>query len=62
LKPEVLKGATMAVDVDAASLTPQEREVLKQFTRGGGTYSPLRRAGMKARRGKKIRLRSMRKN
>jgi hypothetical protein len=37
LKAEVLKGATMAVDVDAASLTPQEREVLKQFTRAGGT-------------------------
>ena len=37
LKPEVLKGATIAVDEDAASLTPQEREVLKQFTRAGGT-------------------------
>ena len=37
LKADVLKGATMAVDVDAASLTPQEREVLKQFTRSGGT-------------------------
>ncbi|PYT31335.1 MAG: hypothetical protein DMG58_12460 [Acidobacteria bacterium] len=27
----------MAVDVDAASLTPQQREVLKAFTRSGGT-------------------------
>jgi hypothetical protein len=37
LKPEVLAGASMAVDVDAASLTPEQREVLKTFTRSGGT-------------------------
>ena len=32
-----LQGVTMAVDLDPASLTPQEREVLKNFTRAGGT-------------------------
>lgn len=32
-----LQGATMAVNLDPASLTPQEREVLKNFTRAGGT-------------------------
>src|SRR5207249_3159809 len=37
LRPEALAGAFMAVDVDAASLTPQQREVLKAFTRSGGT-------------------------
>jgi hypothetical protein len=37
LRPEALAGASMAVDVDAASLTPQQREVLKAFTRAGGT-------------------------
>jgi len=37
LQPETLAGASMAVDVDAASLTPQQREVLKAFTRSGGT-------------------------
>lgn len=37
LRPEMLTGATMAVDVDAQSLTPEQREVLKAFTRAGGT-------------------------
>src|SRR5579864_1653289 len=37
LRPEMLSGATMAVDVDAASLTPAQRDVLKAFTRAGGT-------------------------
>ena len=37
LRPETLAGASMAVDVDAASLTPEQREVLKAFTRAGGT-------------------------
>ena len=37
LKPEELAGASMAVDVDAASLTPEQRDVLKTFTRAGGT-------------------------
>lgn len=32
-----LQGATMAVNLDPASLTPQERDVLKNFTRAGGT-------------------------
>ena len=37
LRPEMLSGATMAVDVDAASLTPAQRDVLQAFTRAGGT-------------------------
>jgi hypothetical protein len=37
LTPEALAGATMAVDVDAASLTPEQREMLKNFARAGGT-------------------------
>ena len=37
LRPEMLSGATMAVNVDAASLTPAQRDVLKAFTRAGGT-------------------------
>ncbi len=37
LSPESLAGATMAVNVDAAALTPEQKEVLRGFTRGGGT-------------------------
>ena len=37
LTPEALQGASMAVDVDAASLTPEQREMLKNFARAGGT-------------------------
>ncbi len=37
LRPGALNGATMAVDVDAASLTAEERDILKAFTRAGGT-------------------------
>jgi len=37
LTTEALAGATMAVDVDAASLTPEQREMLKNFARAGGT-------------------------
>jgi len=37
LRPDMLTGATMAVDVDATSLTPAQRDVLKAFTRAGGT-------------------------
>jgi hypothetical protein len=37
LTPESLAGATMAVDVDSASLTPEQREMLKNFARAGGT-------------------------
>jgi hypothetical protein len=37
LTPDALDGATMAVDVDAASLTPEQRELLKNFARAGGT-------------------------
>ena len=37
LTPDALDGASMAVDVDAASLTPEQREMLKNFARSGGT-------------------------
>jgi len=37
LRTETLAGTSMAVDVDAAALTPEQREVLKAFTRSGGT-------------------------
>ncbi|SPF52988.1 conserved hypothetical protein [Candidatus Sulfopaludibacter sp. SbA4] len=37
LSPAALSGATMAVNVDGESLTPEQREVLRNFTRGGGT-------------------------
>jgi len=37
LTPESLAGTTMAVNVDADALTPEQREVLRGFTRGGGT-------------------------
>ena len=37
LTTESLKGATMTVNVDPEALTPEQREILKQFTRGGGT-------------------------
>ncbi len=37
LTPEALAGATMAVNVDADSLTPEQKEILRNFTRHGGT-------------------------
>ena len=37
LTPESLKGANMAVNVDPEALTPEQRDVLRGFTRGGGT-------------------------
>jgi hypothetical protein len=37
LTPEALAGATMAVNVDAESLTPEQKEVLRSFARSGGT-------------------------
>ena len=37
LSLETLKGKSMAVNVDAAGLTPDEKAVLMQFTRSGGT-------------------------
>jgi hypothetical protein len=37
LTPEALSGATMAVNVDADALTAEQKEVLRNFTRGGGT-------------------------
>lgn len=36
LTEEALAGATMAVDVDADSLTPAQKDVLKGFARSGG--------------------------
>jgi hypothetical protein len=37
LSAESLAGATMAVNVDGAALTPEQKEILRAFTRGGGT-------------------------
>jgi hypothetical protein len=37
LTPAALAGATMAVNVDGDALTPEQKEVLRGFTRGGGT-------------------------
>jgi hypothetical protein len=37
LTPASLEGATMAVNVDAEATTAQEKEILRGFTRGGGT-------------------------
>jgi transposase len=37
LTAEALKGATMAVNVDPESLTPEQKEVLRAFTRAGNT-------------------------
>ena len=36
LSAESLAGATMAVNVDADALTPEQKEVLRSFTRSGG--------------------------
>jgi hypothetical protein len=36
LTPQALAGATMAVNIDGDSLTPEQKEVLRGFTRGGG--------------------------
>jgi hypothetical protein len=36
LSAESLAGATMAVDVDADALTPEQKEVLSNFTHAGG--------------------------
>ena len=37
LSSEVLKGATMAVNVEPGALSPEQLEVLRNFTRSGGT-------------------------
>lgn len=37
LTSESLAGTSMAVDVDAASLTPEQKQILRNFTRAGGT-------------------------
>ncbi|HMC59899.1 MAG TPA: hypothetical protein VKJ01_11965, partial [Candidatus Solibacter sp.] len=36
LTAKALAGATMAVNVDGDALTPEQKEVLRGFTRGGG--------------------------
>ena len=36
LTAQSLQGATMAVNVDAEALTPEQKEILRNFTRGGG--------------------------
>lgn len=36
LTPGSLEGVTMAVDVDADSLTPEQKAILRDFTRSGG--------------------------
>src|SRR5450755_923692 len=58
LTPDSLQGATMAVDVDADSLTPQQREMLKNFARGGGTVltAPPGWKGQSALKGDRITL------
>jgi hypothetical protein len=37
LSAEALSGATMAVNVDPDSLTPEQKEILRNFTRSGNT-------------------------
>lgn len=37
LKGDALKGASMAINVDPSALTPEQRELVRAFTRGGGT-------------------------
>jgi hypothetical protein len=37
LSADALKGASMAVNVEPGSLTPEQLDVLRSFTRGGGT-------------------------
>lgn len=37
LTPQALQGATMAVDVDADALSPEQKEILRNFARQGGT-------------------------
>ena len=58
LTPEALEGATMAVDVDADSLTPEQREMLKNFARAGGTVltAPPGWKGQSALKGDQITL------
>ena len=36
LSADALKGASMAVNVDADALTPEQKEILRNFTRSGG--------------------------
>ena len=49
LSAGALKGASMAVNVDSQSLSPEQREILRSFTRSGGTLLPAHPAGSKSR-------------
>ena len=53
-----LAGASMAVDVDADALTPEQREILKNFARAGGTVltAPPGWKGQSALQGDQITL------
>jgi hypothetical protein len=37
LSPEALQGAIMALNVDPEGMTPEQKEILRDFARGGGT-------------------------
>jgi len=37
LSDDAMKDAKMAVDTDPSSLTPEQKQILRNFTRGGGT-------------------------
>jgi len=50
LSAEALAGATMAVNVDGAALTPEQKETLRAFTRAVARCSPDRRDGRIPRR------------
>ena len=58
LTAEALEGASMAVDVDAGALTPEQREMLKNFARAGGTVltAPPGWKGQSALKGDEITL------
>ncbi len=58
LTPDALAGASMAVDVDADALSPEQREMLKNFARAGGTVltAPPGWKGQSALKGDQITL------
>jgi hypothetical protein len=56
LEPGALKGSEMAVNVDPQSLTPEQKEVLKQFTRSGGMLLTAPAGWMEPLKGDQITL------
>jgi hypothetical protein len=58
LTSESLQGAKMAVDVDPTGLTPEQRQILKEFTRAGATVltAPPGWKGQSALQGDQITL------